>query len=230
MFSRLLDNASFLDHEHTPRACAVALGCVFIGALTLLAVQFIQTANYQPYQQQPSTQRSTEPSSYKSQTITSQHLFGRVAAGSAQQLDKLNLPQTQLQLLLRGVFTSSNPRLASAIIEIPGQKTHAYKVNSTVYGDAKLHAVHKDRIVLSRDGQLETLYFPQTEIASSSSHPVAAPNTGVTSDIVNLVKENATLSEVTSVAKQLSSAKITPEQRQQLIRQRLQELRDRARQ
>jgi general secretion pathway protein C len=228
VLSRLLDYNSLLENEQAPRYCAIALAVVLVAVLANSIFQSYQTFSHQPLFQKSTTDSPVKREPYKAQTITGQNLFGQIAAGNKQQLDQLNLPQTRLSLVLRGAFTSSDPKRSSAIIEVPGQKTHSFKVNNTVYGNAKLHAVYRDRIVLSRSGQLETLYFPKpSESTKATSASQTAPN--ISPDVMDLVRERATLSEVTEVAKQLSSKTMSADQRQQLIRQRLQELRNRTR-
>ena len=230
MLSRLFNNYSPLESEQAPRISAIAVAVAALTVLTIILIQSYQAYSYRP-QTSKTAPRPAPQSDYKAHTITSKHLFGRLAAGNAQQLDQLNLPQTGLQLVLRGAFTSSNQALASAIIEIPGQSTHAYKIGSNVYGNTRLHAVYRDRVVLSRSGQLETLYFPEPQsgntgavIGSLSQNEQAA----IPAEVVDLVRENATLDDVKEITTQLSSPTLTAEQRRQLIRQRLQELRNRA--
>ncbi|MBL4827528.1 MAG: hypothetical protein JKY66_07420 [Spongiibacteraceae bacterium] len=227
MLSRLLDNPLWLKNEQAPRYFTTAFAATLVAALSIVLVQFYQTYFYQVPTNTTPTRIANNTDSYKAQTITSRHLFGQLTAVNEQQLDRLNLPHTQLQLILRGAFTSSDPTRASAIIEIPDKKTLSFKIKSTVYGNALLHAVYRDRVVLSRSGQLETLYFPEPQQADTSgSRQLSTP--GVPSDIIDLVKEHATLNDVKEVSTQLSSPTITAEQRRQLIRQRLQELRNRA--
>jgi type II secretory pathway component PulC len=71
-----------------------------------------------------------------------------------------NLPSTQLELTLRGAFTAVDPKHASAIIEINGQAKN-YRTGQTITGNTTLHSVHSDRVILARNSELETLYFPE---------------------------------------------------------------------
>ncbi|WP_101759473.1 type II secretion system protein N [Oceanicoccus sp. KOV_DT_Chl] len=168
---------------------------------------------------------------YNARTITTSHLFGLYSGGSN---GAANLPVTRLQLELRGAFTSSNPDQASAIIKGPDGESRAYKVNSRIYGTARLHKVFADRIVLSRNGQLETLYFPDPSSTTSSqtavttSYSDSSSGYDIPEDAMKLVQDNMSLQEIQQTTKALKSSAMTAEQRQALIRKRLQDLRDRA--
>lgn len=170
-----------------------------------------KTINYHPdldiskVQQKPNRQNP-----YDVETINQNHLLGQF--NEVVDAPK-NLPTTNLKLTLRGAFTSSNPQRASAMIESPDGKTLYYKVNGNVYGNTVLHSVFSDRVILSRQGQLETLYFPavthRPTQPSSESYPEVNDN-----------KSNNRIEHPSAM---------TQEQRQQLIKSRLQELRNRSR-
>lgn len=120
-------------------------------------------------------------------------------------LAEIKLPKTQLQLILRGAFTANDPAKASAIIEDSSTKSKHYNVGNKIFGETTLKAVYSDRVVLANNGKLETLYFPMNNNQQS---------------LVNTVK--------TSSSKNASNKTSADQKRQQLIKQRLQELRDRA--
>jgi general secretion pathway protein C len=158
-------------------------------------------------------QKPNRESLYDVEVINKSHLLGQFDTKINPQNSQKNLPTTNLKLTLRGAFTSSNPQHASAMIEGPDQKTSSYKVNGNVYGNTVLHSVFSNRVVLSRQGQLETLYFPAVSARQSQPSP-----------------QSYTLSNgEISKNRTKSSATMTKEQRQQLIKSRLQELRNRSR-
>jgi general secretion pathway protein C len=194
------------------------------------------TFNYQP--EQSVTVESAKPtSSYIATNITKNNVFGRSLASSDTEANRI--PATRLQLKLRGAFTSSNPKNASAIIEGSDGKTQTYKLGSRIYGQASLHQVLADRIVLSRDGELENLYFSEPDTTdqnsqltiSNSSEPtnLSAYANQIPADIKQLVQDNMSLTEIQQASKQLQNSAMTPQQRKELISKRLQELRKRAR-
>lgn len=92
--------------------------------------------------------------------IQNAHLFGIATAGPASG-DPANAPQTQLNLVLAGTFATDDPETGVAIIGETAANAKVYKVGKPVPGGARLHAVYTDRVVLDRNGQLETLLLPR---------------------------------------------------------------------
>ena len=89
-------------------------------------------------------------------SISDLHLFGKVDV--VEKLDApIVAPETRLQLKLKGVFASSNPERAFAIISDNKNQDKSYRLGSKVVGGATLHAVYPDRVILKRNGRLETL-------------------------------------------------------------------------
>lgn len=232
MLNRAYQKIQAIELAQASRAVALLIAiiaCFFIGKALMSMLETLQfTADVAA----PS-QSIEKTSNYNGADITQRNLFG--LAPASETTDQANLPTTRLQLQLRGAFTSSNSKLASAIIQGPDGESRSYKVSSNVYGQTTLHEVHKDRIVLERNGQLETLYFP--ELSSDLNNAVVVngqinsrslSSYGVTDEDRTLVQDNMSIQEIKQAAKELGSAALTPEQRQQLIRQRLQDLRNRA--
>lgn len=235
MLIRSSEKISSIDSRSTVTVAVIAFMVLIVAALLIQLWHAFATFSYRPDIQTSNASPSSNTNEYNASAITGSQLFGQFAG---QLSNAQNIPTTQLQLKLRGAFTSSNPQLASAIIEGPDGQTRPYKISSKVYGEAQLKEVFGDRVVLSRNGQLETLYFPEPEISntanSSKVNTVATnqrdfSNYDIPDDIRNLVQDNMSTQEIQQAARDLSSSAMTPEQRQALIRKRLQDLRDRAR-
>lgn len=107
--------------------------------------------------------------------IAAWHLFGRadlVAVAPKQEV----VPDTTLQLELRGIFSSSDPALARAIIAEPSREEKPYATGATdIPGGATLKEIRDDHVVLSRGGRLETLRLPKDKLGTGSVTPVALP-------------------------------------------------------
>ncbi|WP_268904934.1 type II secretion system protein N [Dasania phycosphaerae] len=177
------------------------------GLLLLLALLAMGLEAYSALQlTKPSTANNTpvKPSKPLSLTNYSAYIVDAALFGSsnATQLSDIELPKTKLQLVLRGAFTASDPSKASAIIEGVDQKAKHYKIGSVLFGQTELKAVYSDRVILSTNDNLETLYFPSSATDSLSSTTTAA-------------------------TEQNNSTQLSDEKRKQLIQQRLQELRKR---
>jgi len=97
------------------------------------------------------------------------HLFGQEGAIKKVQLNEATVaPETRLRLLLKGVFTSENGGQAGAIVEEIGKNANYYQVGETLPGNAVLEEVFSDRILLRRNGGLETLTFEDKNINATN--------------------------------------------------------------
>jgi len=99
--------------------------------------------------------------SVNTSSIGDRHFFGE--AREAPELVVDNLPETKLELTLRGAFAANDSSLAGAIILDDRQVANHYIIGDELPGDAVLKGIYPDRVVLSRSGIFETLYFPEDE-------------------------------------------------------------------
>lgn len=99
--------------------------------------------------------------------IVDGHLFGAAPlSGGA------NAPPTTLQLVLTGVIADrAHPGRGAAIIGANAANAKLYSVGSVLTGGAHLHAVYSDRVLLERNGHLETLMLPRTPLPGVSYPP-----------------------------------------------------------
>ncbi len=118
-----------------------------------------------------------------------------------------NLPETQLKLTLTGVLAGQVDSQTGALIEGPDRETLYYKVGDTLPGNAMLHKVYADRIVVRRAGRLENLYFPEepagglqafqdyrdvpsaTPSPTPTTQPAALPSGGISDARKRSIKE-----------------------------------------
>jgi general secretion pathway protein C len=102
--------------------------------------------------------------------ITNAHLFG--AAPVAKQ-DGANAPATSMPLVLTGIIAGNDPQNGLAILGPNAQSAKVYAVGDTIAGGPKLHSVYSDRVVIDRDGQLESLALPH-QISATAPPPSSA--------------------------------------------------------
>lgn len=234
VLNRFYDKVSNMDATRINYYLAGLLALVICVALGRQLLTAYSTYQFLPDQSTSASQdRVAANGDYQASTITSSYLFGRLS-GEQQLTGQSDLPATSMQLILRGAFTSTNPERGSAIIEGPDGQTRAYRVGNRLYGQAELRQVYADRVVLSRNGELETLQFPvnqpgSDEDSNGNSNTTAELEDRIPDGIRRFVQDNMSQQEIDQTVTQLSSAAMTPEQRQALIRQRLQDLRNRAR-
>jgi general secretion pathway protein C len=89
--------------------------------------------------------------------IGQRNFFGFADAKPAIVIDEL--PETQLELTLSGVFTALKESNAGAIIVDDKNQSKHYAVGDSLPGNAVLKSIHKNKVVITRNGIFETLYF-----------------------------------------------------------------------
>lgn len=102
--------------------------------------------------------------------IVAAHLFGDAAPTPADG----NAPQTAVQLVLAGVLAVADPKRGLAIIGPSAAAARLYPVGGAVPGGVKLYSVYPDRVLLDRDGSIESLLLPKKALASAPPPPVAS--------------------------------------------------------
>ena len=104
----------------------------------------------------PSPQQNT----FSLQPLLAAHLFGQVSQElRGGRLE--NLPISSLNLVLTGVIASASG--GYALISVNGQSQEPFGVGQTVTGNAVLQAVYPDRVVIQRNGVLESLMLEGAE-------------------------------------------------------------------
>jgi general secretion pathway protein C len=98
------------------------------------------------------------------------HLFGMPPPPAP--VDDANAPQTNMPLVLTGTFTFTDPKDGLAIIGTSATNAHVYPVGERVPGNARVHAVYSDRVLLERNGVIEALLLPNK---SSGGGPPPPP-------------------------------------------------------
>ncbi len=101
------------------------------------------------------------------QSIANAHLFG-VANGNAT-TDPNHLPQTQMSLVLSGTMALDDPAGGFAIVGENAANAKFYRVGAAINGGARLHSVYADRVIIDRNGSLETLVLPRGAPTSAAA-------------------------------------------------------------
>ena len=109
-------------------------------------------------------------------SVSQYHLFGEAKKQPVIQQQVINAPETRLSLSLKGVFAASDEKQAMAIISTSKGKDMTYRIGDKVSGDAFLHAVYTDRVILKRNGQFETLRLPKAKFDSKSLYSDPVPD------------------------------------------------------
>ena len=130
-------------------------------------------------------------------SIANAGLFGNPKAVANTNPD--NAPQTNIPLVLTGIIAASDPRNGLAILGENATSAKVFAVGDIVPGGVKLHSVLSDRVILDRNGSLESLMLPRQTTAMApppvqslpSENPIAermrqliTSEPGVISDIM----------------------------------------------
>jgi general secretion pathway protein C len=103
-------------------------------------------------------------------TVVNAHLFGIAGAQSGE-----NAPQTSMPLILAGVIAERDPTKGQAIIGNSASAAKLIAVGAQIPGGgARLNSVYGDRVLIERNGRLETLMLPRTPTPMRSG-PAPAP-------------------------------------------------------
>lgn len=120
-------------------------------------------------------------------TVANWHLFGEAPKAQPTPAPRpVQAPETKLNLTLVGTFFSEDSPAALALIATGNNaNVSSYRVGATI-GDARLQQVLPDRIILSRDGRLETLRLPTQKalesLGAQSQSPEVPSNEAANAD------------------------------------------------
>jgi len=106
--------------------------------------------------------------------LANAHLFG---APPVLPSDDANAPQTTMALVLTGIIAGHTPQDGLAILGPNANSTRVYAVGQRVPGNATVHAVYDDRVLLDRAGSIEALTLPrQPGRGGAVNRPLPGPN------------------------------------------------------
>jgi general secretion pathway protein C len=113
-------------------------------------------------------------------TVSPLHVFGEADKEPMALAQPIEAPETRLRLELSGLFASSDPKQSLAIISEKNGKEDSYRIGDTVPGNATVHEIYADRVILRRLGKLETLRLkePAKGIEIGRSEIPTANDTG----------------------------------------------------
>jgi general secretion pathway protein C len=150
------------------------------------------------------------------------HPFG-VAASNAepdpQPVQVVDAPDTTLALILTGVQARDDAEAGTAFISGGRAEQKFYRVGDSIEGanGATLHSVFGDRVLINRNGRVETLRFPQELSASRVPSPAARlappmPQAGAQApggSLRDVISSNASrITEIVRAAPQLESGQM----------------------
>lgn len=87
---------------------------------------------------------------------------------------RVDAPETRLQLELHGIFQTGDSEHAGAIIAERGGDGELYRPGDRVPGNATLEEIYKDRVILRRQGQLEALKLKEPGLSGAGFEQVGS--------------------------------------------------------
>ncbi len=139
----------------------IALSAVYSAQLTWLWLQPVPTVTAPRIQPADlnNTASSTNPEQLGA-TLGERHLFGQFeAVATAEPEQPVEAPETRLNMKLQAVLARGDDGTGFAIISRGGSQASAFSVGDDIFNQATLSAVYRDRVILDRNGQLETLRY-----------------------------------------------------------------------
>lgn len=119
----------------------------------------------------------------------------------------VDAPNTTLNLKLSGVvLAENNGGHSEAMIASGNQPEQLYRIGETIEGasGATLHQVYRDRVILNRNGRLETLRRPEQTATARASTPLSRPalpvaSSNTTAPLRQVISDNA--SQLTNIVR-----------------------------
>lgn len=120
-----------------------------------------------PALERVNAQRQQEGPSLGLQQVRAWKLFGDYQPPeTGEAAGPVDAPETRLRLELLGVFQTGDTAAAGAIIAEQGGEGELYHPGASVPGNATLEEVYADRVILRRQGRLETLKLKEPSLDS----------------------------------------------------------------
>ncbi|MBI2382935.1 MAG: type II secretion system protein GspC [Gammaproteobacteria bacterium] len=105
----------------------------------------------------PAGPAARDPNAVDVNLIVGARLFGEYRAPEPTQTALLEAPETRLNLTLVGILAGTRERDSRALIAGGSGGEEPYAVGDDVARGVRLQAIFPDRVILERDGRLETL-------------------------------------------------------------------------
>lgn len=139
-----------------------------LARLTLVLLPLPQPVIMQTTTAPTTTAPAANPTTVDYQAIADWHLFGTVDADQPAPTPVVQVTETRLNLKLVGVLYSENAEQTRALIAEGSTPERSFTLGDTLSGGVKVEQILRDKVILSRNGQLESLSMP---VESDSNAP-----------------------------------------------------------
>jgi general secretion pathway protein C len=152
-----------------PQVLTVVAAAALAGQLALLVWKFAPGARRPP----PPAPLAAGGQRTDLNAVARAPLFG--VPPSAARSDGAGAPPTRAALVLAGTLAVRDPKAGLAIVGESAQAARLYAAGSNLPGGARLHEVYTDRVILDRDGVLETLMMPRPSASGTGGTARLSP-------------------------------------------------------
>jgi len=194
-----LNNPAVLQVTNQRLATLVSLLLTIACAYLLVEITWMffpqeeQASLPAPSQKQAAINKQTQQNNFNA--LTAANIFGVSENAGVQK--QTEVPETKLNLVLKGVLSAETAGLASAIIA-QGQAGNEdiYSVGDRMPGGVLIQEIHPEYVVLERNGQLETLKLQKesgldeinSSFSQSSLSSIQSPAKALTEIRSNILK------------------------------------------
>lgn len=215
----------FSTNQRIPLILAVLAGLAMVALTSWQGYSFWRAENQQAVQNtQLAVKQAAQKPGIPAVPLASLAFFGTAQSpGTAEPEDTEDLPETNLRIFLRGVLAADGDFPGSAVIEDDKSKTDVFLIGDELPGNARLHSVYPDRVILDRAGKLENLYFPESDDRSGITFSADADNTREEPE------QQIQIPEISNRPTRSTPRAVNEEERREEIRKRLEKLRERLR-
>lgn len=155
-----LARATALYRQHgakLPPVATLVLLCVLAWQLATLLWTLVPLPQSSAWAPAPGLADTTAPrQALNADALAAAHLFGQLQT-SASTASLANAPDTQLNFTLLGILAGSTEAESLALIAKDSGDEAPYSIGDDVSQGVNLQAIFPDRVILSRNGRLETL-------------------------------------------------------------------------
>lgn len=141
-----------------------------------------ESARWQAPPAAPSAARN--PAAVDMNAIVNAQLFGRYETAAPAETALLSAPETPLNLTLVGLLADDRENYSRALIAVQDGEEKGYAIGDDVTRGVTLQAIFPDRVILSRNGRLETLSLEKGKPGGgAASYTPPLPQTGAESGV-----------------------------------------------
>jgi len=170
-----------LYERHVGRITAAA-NVVLVIVVAVLAAQLLwslvplpESARWSPTPVPPQQQTLAKAPNADLTSLIDRNLFGAYRPPEQALAKAENAPDTRLSLTLMGVVADASPEQSRALIAASNGEEKSFSIGDDVTAGVKLETIYADRVLLSRQGQLETLRLDKNA-PSRAPAPTSGPN------------------------------------------------------